>query len=195
MSALFLACFVAGLVLAVYVMLHGVERDAATGVTPPPPHEASGAHDPSTEPSVLFNKQNAAAFLCALGAAGYLLTRFTTLGVPAVVALALVVAGAGVALSAGVLAGWVLPGARRETVDERYLLQGHPARVTAAIPADGQEGGRGGEIEYEADGRRYTLRARGWDGKPIPAGADVAIERVEGGVAYVEQWAVVETRL
>jgi hypothetical protein len=188
MSAFFLACFVVGLVLAVYVMLHGVERDVATGAVPP--HEAKGAHDPSTEPSVLFNGQNAAAFLCALGAAGYLLTRFSSLGVVTVLGLALLVAALGGALSAGLLAGWVLPGARRETVDERYLLQGHPARVTAAIPADGH-----GEIEYEADGRRYVLQARSWDDTPIAAGADVAIERVEGGVAFVEQWAVVETRL
>ena len=188
MSALFLACFVLGLVLAVYVMLHGVERDTDAGATPP--HEASGAHDPSTEPSVLFNGQNAAAFLCAFGAAGYLLVRFTSLGALAVVGLALLVAAAGVALSAGLLAGWVLPGARRETVDERYLLQGHPARVTAAIPAAGH-----GEIEYEADGRRYLLSARSWDDSAIPAGSEVAIERVEAGVAYVEQWAVVETRL
>ena len=188
MSALFLACFVGGLVLAVYVMLHGVERDAHSGAVPP--HEASGAHDPSTEPSVLFNAQNAAAFLCAFGAAGYLLTRLSTLGAVTVVGLALLVAAVGVALSAGLLAGWVLPGARREAVDERYLLQGHPARVIAAIPGAGQ-----GEIEYESDGRRYRLRARSWDDTPIPADADVAIERVEGGVAYVEQWAVVETRL
>jgi hypothetical protein len=188
MSALFLVCFVGGLVLAVYVMLHGVERDAAAGAIPP--HEATGAHDPSTEPSVLFNTQNAAAFLCALGAGGYLLTRFTSLDPAAVAALALLIAAGGVALSAGVLAGWVLPGARREAVDDRYLLQGHPARVTAAIPAAGD-----GEIEYEADGRRFVLRARSWDDSPIVAGADVAIERVEGGVAYVEQWAVVETRL
>jgi hypothetical protein len=190
MSALFLACFVAGLVLAVYVMLHGVERHADTGAVPP--HEASGAHDPSTEPSVLFNTQNGAAVLCAFGAAGYLLTRFTTLGPVAVVGIALLVAAAGVALSAGVLAGWVLPGARRETVDERYLLQGHPARVTAAIPGAGHDEG---EIEYESDGRRYVLRARSWDDSAIAAGAEVAIERVEDGVAYVEQWAVVETRL
>jgi hypothetical protein len=39
------------------------------------------------------------------------------------------------------------------------------------------------------------VRARSWDGAPIDAGADVAIERVEGGVAYVERWAQVEARL
>ena len=188
MSVVFLTCFVVGLVLGVYVMLHGVERDPAT--QPTPPHEARGTHDPSTEPSVLFNAQNAAAFIGSFGAGGYLLARFTALGTPALVALAVLIGAAGVALSAGVLAGWALPGARRETVDERYLLQGHPARVTASIPPDGA-----GEIEYEVDGRRYAVRARSWDGTPMTAGTDVAIERVEGGEAYVEHWAAVETRL
>jgi membrane protein implicated in regulation of membrane protease activity len=74
--------------------------------------------------------------------------------------------------------------------DARYLLQGHPATVTAAIDRAGE-----GEIAYEADGRRWTVRARSWDGAPLVAGTDVAIERVEGGVAYVEGWAEVETRL
>jgi hypothetical protein len=188
MSAVFLACFVAGLVLGVYVMLYGVEREAPT--SPRPPHEATGQHDPATEPSVIVNAQNAAAFITAFGAGGYLLVRFTTLGSGAIVGLALLIGVAGGALSLALLAGWVLPGARRETVDERYLLQGHPARVTATIPSDGD-----GEIEYEADGRRFSVRARSWDGTAIDAGADVAIERVEGGVAYVEDWAEVETRL
>jgi membrane protein implicated in regulation of membrane protease activity len=74
--------------------------------------------------------------------------------------------------------------------DDRYLLQGHPASVTRGIPADGE-----GEIVYEADGRSWTVRARSWDGAPIGAGTEVAIERVEDGVAYVEAWAEVEARL
>ena len=190
MSAVFLACFLAGLVLGVYVMLHGVEREPPPRPGELPPHQATGAHDPTTEPSVLLNRQNVSALVGTFGAAGYLLQRFTTLGTPAVVGIALAIAGAALALSAGLLAGWALPGARREAVDDRYLLQGHPARVTVPIPAGGD-----GEIEYEADGRRYTVRARSWDGAAIAIGADVAIERVEDGVAFVEQWAQVETRL
>ena len=79
MSAVFLACFLAGLVLGVYVMLHGVEREAPPSPGERPPHEASGAHDPTTEPSVLLNRQNVAALVGTFGAAGYLLQRFTTL--------------------------------------------------------------------------------------------------------------------
>jgi len=188
MSLVFVACFVAGLVLGVYVMLHGVERRAAPSTVPP--HEARGGHDPSTEPSATLNAQNAAAFLAAFGACGYLLARFTTLGAAAVVVIA-VAAGVLVAVgSASLLAAWVLPAARSEAVDERYVLQGHPARVTRPIDDDGA-----GEIVYEVDGRRFTVGARSWDGAVIDAGADVAIERVEGGVAYVERWAQVEARL
>jgi membrane protein implicated in regulation of membrane protease activity len=187
MPVVFVTCFVAGLVFAVYVMLHGVERRAAPSTLPP--HEAHGGHDPSTEPSATFNAQNAAAFVVAFGACGYLLTRLTALGGTAVVVLA-IAAGLLVAIgSASLLAAWVLPGARSEAVDERYQLQGHPARVTRAI------GGGDGEIAYEVDGRRFTVAARSWDGGAIDAGTDVAIERVEDGVAYVERWAQVEARL
>lgn len=189
MSAVFVLCFVAGLVLAVYVMLHGVERRSAPSApSAVAPHEASGEYDPATEPSVVLNAQNVAAFVAAFGACGYLVRRFTDLGTAGTLALALI-AGAGVAtISASLLAAWVLPGARHEQVDERYLLQGHPARVTQTI-------GDEGEIAYEVDGRRFSVRARSWDGMPIDVGADVAIERVEGGVAYVERWAQVEARL
>jgi hypothetical protein len=188
MSIVFVVCFVAGLVLSVYVMLHGVERRGAPSTVPP--HEARGEYDPSTEPSAALNAQNAAAFVVAFGACGYLLTRLTSLGTGATVAIA---AAAGVAFalgSASLLAAWVIPGARSEPVDERYLLQGHPASVTQPIGKDGA-----GEIVYEVDGRRFTVGARSWDGEPIDAGTDVAIERVEAGVAYVERWAQVEARL
>ena len=188
MTAVFVACFVLGLLLAVYVMLHGVERPL------PPvaraPHEVGGGHDPRTEPSPLLNRQNVAAFVTTFGIAGYLLERYTALGTPAVVGLALLLGAAGAGLSLVLLAAWAIPGVRRDVVDERYLMQGHPARVTRDIGPDGA-----GEIAYEADGRTWTVAARSWDGAALAAGTEVAIERVEDGVAYVEQWAAVESRL
>jgi len=33
------------------------------------------------------------------------------------------------------------------------------------------------------------------DGKPIQAGADVVIDRIENGLAFVERWEVVEGRI
>jgi membrane protein implicated in regulation of membrane protease activity len=188
MTAVFVACLVLGLLLAVYVMLHGVERPAPPATRAP--HEPAGGHDPRTEPSPVLNRQNVAAFVATFGLAGYLLERWTALGAPAVVGLALLLGGAGAALSLVLLAAWAIPSVRRDVVDERYLMQGHPASVTRAIPADGV-----GEIAYEADGRTWTVAARSWDGAAIAAGTEVAIERVEDGVAYVEQWAQVEARL
>jgi hypothetical protein len=188
MSAAFAACFVVGLLLAVYVMLHGVERHTAPSGRAP--HEVSGGHDPRSEPRPLVNGQNVAALLVPLGAAGYLLHRHASLNTSAVVAWALVAGAAGLALSVLLLSAWAVPSARRDVVDERYLMQGHPATVTRAIPAGGE-----GEIAYEADGHRWVLAARSWDGAAIEAAVDVAIDRVEGGVAYVEEWAQVEARL
>ena len=188
MSVAFALCFIAGVVLSVFVMLHGVERGRAPA--PGAPHEQTGARDPSTEPRPFVNRQSVAALLTLFGGAGYLLLRFSALS-PALVVVAAAAAGvAGFVASGLLLKGWALPSARREVVDDRYLMQGHPATVTRSIPANGE-----GEIAYEADGRRWTVAARSWDGAPIDAAADVAIERVEGGVAYVEQWAQVEARL
>ncbi len=188
MSVVFALCFIAGLLLSVYVMLHGVERGRAAGAGAP--HEQTGAHDPRTEPRPFANRQGLAAFATLFGAAGYLLLRLTSLAPAAVVTGAAVAGAAGFVLSGLLLKGWALPSARREVVDDRYLMQGHPATVTRGIP-----GGDEGEIAYEVDGRRWTVAARSWDGAPIGPGAEVAIERVEGGVAYVEQWAQVEARL
>jgi hypothetical protein len=188
MSIAFAACFIAGLLLSVHVMLHGVERGRVPG--PGAPHERTAAHDPSTEPSPFVNRQSVAALLTLAGAAGYLLLRFTPLAPGVVVGAAALAGAVGVAISGVLLKAWALPSARREVVDNRYLMQGHPATVTRAIPAGGA-----GEIAYEVDGRRWTVAARSWDGAPIDAAAEVAIERVEGGVAYVEQWAQVEARL
>lgn len=187
MSLLYVACFVVGLVLGVYVMLNGVERaPQPTGLAP---HEQTGAHDPVTEPPKVLNAQTLAAFAVVFGAVGYLGIRGGWGGVGTLVA-ALASGLASAALSTVLLAKWALPSARRDVVDARYLMQGHPATVTRAIPAGGV-----GEIAYEVDGRRWTVAARGWDDAPVAAGEEVAIDRVEDGVAYVEQWAQVEARL
>lgn len=188
MTTLYTACLAAGVLLAVYTMLYGVGRPVAS--VPRAPHEAVVVHDPRSEPRPLGNAQNAAAFLVLFGAAGYLLQQSLPGRSGVVVTLAVAAGTAGFVLSAALLRAWAVPGARREVVDERYLLQGHPATVTQAIPAGGA-----GEIVYEADGQRWTVPARAWDDGALPHGAEVAIDRVEGGVAYVEDWAQVEARL
>src|SRR6185503_8869415 len=81
--------------------------------------------------------------------------------------------------------------------DPRYRFQGHIARVTAAI-----EGASPGRITFDFDGTRYDLGAE-WSPEAVGfergnfgvVGDEVVIERIEGDVAYVEPWTVVEQRL
>jgi membrane protein implicated in regulation of membrane protease activity len=130
------------------------------------------------------------AFLLMFGVAGYLLTRHRTMSATG---------GAGLALLLGVL--WAALVTRlaiataqvtpeHDPDDPRFLLQGHVAVVTQAIPAEGE-----GAIAYgEGDGHRI-LPARAIDESAIAEGLEVCIERVDGGVAFVEPWAMVEARL
>jgi len=85
---------------------------------------------------------------------------------------------------------WVTQAAEHDVVDERYLLQGHPAQVVASIA-----GNRQGEIAYLVGGKRFAATAQSLDGTAVAAGTEVVIDRVENGVAFVEPWVQVEQRL
>jgi hypothetical protein len=52
-----------------------------------------------------------------------------------------------------------------------------------------------GEISYEQLGEQIHVPARALSERPVPVGADVVIDRIENGVAFVEEWATVEERL
>jgi hypothetical protein len=86
--------------------------------------------------------------------------------------------------------------------DPRYRFQGHVARVTQAIESVGTPVGvPKGRIIFDFDGRRFELGAV-WSPESGAAfeGAgklddEVVIERIDGEVAYVEPWAVIEKRL
>ena len=183
---LFLAFFLAGLVLGVGAMLFGVERTA----TAAPRH-------PGGEPPTIgarLTVPNVAAFATVFGAAGYLLHRYTALSFGATIAIAALLGVAGVVGAILLVARWALPGVVAEVVDERYLLQGTPARVTRVV---GSAAGAPSayEISYDEGGRSHVLPARSLDGAALAQGSDVVIERVEEGYAYVEAWSVVERRL
>jgi hypothetical protein len=181
MSALFLGSLLLGLLLGVFSMLHGVERQGEAAAVP---------SRPDAEPSASLKLPLVAAFATGFGLVGYLLARYTTLPTVAQVGLAAAMGALGAFGAAAVVLKWAIPSAREEVVDERYLLQGHPARVVEAIT-----GAAPGTIEYEVEGKRLLRQARSFDGAPIAAGTEVVIERVEEEIAYVEMWAVVEARL
>lgn len=175
MSAVYLISFCLGLLLGVRIMFFGAER----------------RRGPRTDAMPLRRSEPAiAAFLVMFGVAGYLLTRPGRLSAaPAV--LAAVVLGA---LWALVVTRLAIATARvqpeHDPDDPRYVLQGHVATVTRAIPADGE-----GAIAYGELDDRLSLRARSIDSQAIDEGVEVCIERVEDGVAFVELWALVEARL
>lgn len=187
MTAVTLGFLLTGLVLGVIAMLHGTERRVQpVGV----PHERRSEHDPATEPSALFNLSTVAAFAFAFGLCGYLLTRYSEWAWYATLPVALATGGAAYALQSLLIARWAIPSARNDHVDQRFLLQGTLARMTAEAPANGT-----GALVYTLDGDDHQLPARAMDDQPLPLGADVVIDRVDEGVAIVELWTLVEKRL
>jgi hypothetical protein len=187
MSALFLGALLLGLLLGVFSMLHGVERD---GPASPARAPGSAPDQAASEPSASLKLPLIAAFASVFGLAGYLVARYTTLPVPAELGVATTLGALGALGAAALVLKWAIPSARADVVDERYLLQGHPARVVEAITASAP-----GTIEYEVEGKRVVHAACSFDGAAIAPGTDVVIDRVEEGVAYVEMWALVEARL
>jgi len=175
MSYLFLAAFIAGLLLGVRLMFFGAERRRLRERTDLPLRWP--------EPAIV-------GFLVMFGIAGYLLTRHGTMrmGTGAATALLLGIAWAGVVTRVAIATARVQP--EHDPDDPRYVLQGHVALVTSAIPAGGE-----GRITLEGGASSRSLRARTVDDSGVAAGQEVCIERVNDDVAYVEPWSAVEARL
>ena len=186
MQSVFLGAFVTGLVLNVLFMIRGVERWRRSDVTAR--LDAFGRE--LTFGRISLGTPVVASFASAFGLSGYLLRRYTSLSTLVTVVVAIVVAAVAVAAAVTLIAKWAVPAVKREVHDERYLLQGHLARVTRSIPFAGE-----GEIRYEIDGKVFVARAQSLDGTPIPGSLDVVIDRVENDVAFVEEWSRVEQRL
>jgi len=184
MYPLFLGALLLGLLLGVFAMLHGVER------RPRAAGPAARAPVPSHEPRARLNLPLIAGFAATFGATGYLLLRYSALGRGMAAAVAAAVGAAGALGAVALVAKWAVPGAAHDVEDPRYALQGHLARVTTPIAGPGT-----GAITYVVDGVRHVTPAASLDGAPVPADAEVVIERIEDGVAHVERWAVVEERL
>src|SRR5262249_11144310 len=110
----FVGSFLLGLILAVFAMLNGVERPAQR------PGRRRFALNAATGPG----------FAPAFGAVGYPLAVYSSLGWAAIISIAAGAGLAGVIVSLFLVAGWAIPGAKAEVIDERYVLQGCIAQVT-----------------------------------------------------------------
>jgi membrane protein implicated in regulation of membrane protease activity len=177
MTYLFLAAFIAGLLLAVRIMFFGAERRKRALA------RAGGMPLRRSEPAGV-------AFLVMFGVAGYLLTRHGALSgaAGAGVAALLGVAWAAFVVRVTIAMARVKP--EHDPDDPRYKLQGQVAVVTAAIPGEGE-----GTITFLDGTGRRSCPARAIDGDAIAEHLEVCIERVENGVAFVERWDLVEARL
>ena len=174
LAIVFLIAFIASLVLAVIAMLHGVEH----------------THPNRTRaPSPFFNLPSYAAFGFGFGIVGYPLATRTHLPVWAVLLIALIAGGLAVSGMITLLAMWALRGVSASPTDD-HEIQGQVAVVIRDIQSN-----RSGEISYEAFGKTIRIPALAMNAKRLPAGSEVVIDRVENGVAIVEEWAVVEQRI
>lgn len=175
MIALYIASFIAGLLVGVAVMLFGIERRPRVGAV------GAGVSLRGWIPL-------AAAFAVGFGVAGYSFSRaLSTAGA--------LVASLGVGVVTAGLVRWLVAKSASMPVehdidDERYVLQGHVARVVASIAA-----GHEGRISFDYGSEQRTLRARSLDDVAVDEGTEVVIERIEGDLAYVEPWLQVEQRL
>ena len=178
----FVAALLAGLVLAVRVMVAGVLKPMPVGA----PIESDIARRARYSPALF------AAGLSVFGAVGATLTRLDAAGSVARVVLATVAAGMAVAAAGLVLRLWALsPSAPADPEDDpRYVLQGLPAKVSRTVPA-----GAMGEVSFRLDGTPQVLPARAIDGTELPAGTEVVLDRIVEGTAWVETWTQVEARL
>ncbi|HUF30319.1 MAG TPA: hypothetical protein VMM77_06605 [Gemmatimonadaceae bacterium] len=169
----FIAALILGLAIGTVAMMRGIDRHLAR----------RGRVGP-------INTPTASAFLTVVGAVGYPIARYSDLGAAATWAIA---SSSGLLAATGVfwlLAGYVVPSAARDVEDERFRLQGQLARVVRSITPGGH-----GMIEYEDNGVRETLAARGTSNETVAEGADVVIERIEDGVAHVELWSRIADEL
>jgi hypothetical protein len=171
----FLSAFVAGLVLAVFAMLHGVEH------TRPKRTRA---------PSPFFNLPAVAAFAVGFGAVGYPLASHTKLPVWSVLLIATASGALAISGTITLLATWALRGLATSSASADHDIQGQLAVVTRSITPSAP-----GEISYDHLGTEVKMPARALGAKPLLTGAEVVIDRIDDGVALVEEWAVVEQRL
>ena len=175
MAAAYLISFIAGLLLAVRIMFFGAER-RRLGTADTMPLRRS-------EPAI-------AAFLVMFGLAGYLCSRPGRLSPAASVGVAILLGVLWAALITRLAIATARVQPEHDPDDPRFVLQGHVAMVTAAIPAASE-----GVIAYGEGDTRRSLPARSIDGLAVESGVEVCIERIDDGVAFVERWTLVEARL
>ena len=179
MRSVAVGLFLAGLLVWILVMFFGVQR--------------------RVDDENVVHRRWPLALAALLASVGVLLYLRPVVTPGWIAAVALLGVGAGVGAWWFVKRSAEIPSSDPED-DPRYRFQGHVARVTEAFETRGSDA-PSGRIAFSVDGRRIELKAlwspeSGTDRKGAGRIDDeVVIERIEGDLAFVEPWAVVEERL
>ena len=169
----FLVVFITGLGVAVYSMLQGLTPSPTAGSLPR---------------LLMKTAPSTAALAILFGAIGYLCTTHTSLGPWAVLLIATAGAAASLTITAPILA--------RLIVRTRAGAAGVPeVEGQLAVVLNPVSDSAPGEIQFERDGHQFRHPALNLAAGELPAGQEVVIDRIDAGVAYVEDWGTVEKRL
>ncbi len=192
----YLACFLIGITLSVLSFVGGSWHLPHVHVHVPHgvghaglPHGASASSSAVGHgggvPYVNFG--TITAFLAWFGGAGYLLTRYSTWLVTAVLLVAVAAGFVGASLIFWFVAKFLLAH-ERELDPADYDRVGALARITSGI----REGGTG-EITFSLAGTRQVCGARSDSGEALGRGIEVVVTRYEGGIAYVKKYDELES--
>jgi membrane protein implicated in regulation of membrane protease activity len=198
-AALYLGCFVVGLLLTLVSLLagsvhvhmphfhfghgaglHGSGHGPGHGVGPRIGVKAAGTHGAHTQVPVI-NFATVVAFLAWFGATGYLLTHFHPLQIAVGLLFAVVGGLAGASIVFWFLAKLVAHDNTMQSSD--YDMIGVLGKVNISIRPGGT-----GEIIFSLAGTRRCCGARSESDTPIAKGEEVVVTRYERGIAYVKRW-------
>ncbi|MDF2835602.1 MAG: rane protease regulatory rane protein [Paenibacillus sp.] len=172
METLFLSCLALGILFAVVSVIFGDWLSQAM----------EGALDfLSLEGPAFLSPMTLFGGITAFGGAGLMLTRYTSIGMWAVVLLAILIA---IALGAAVFFLYVRPMENSENSIAFTLqsLSGALGEVLVSIPATGY-----GEVLIRVGAGVTNQIAASFDRQPIPESAKVVVVEVKESVLYVSQ--------
>jgi hypothetical protein len=188
-SNFYLVCFLIGAALSVLSLVSSafhlphLHLHLGHGAHLPTAHTGGAPHAGSHSPELpIVNFATITAFMTWFGAAGYLLTQYSTFVVILIVVAAAIAGVVGAAAVFLFIARLLLPH-DRELNPADYDRVGALARVISAI----REGGTG-EIIFSLAGARQTCGARSDNGGALARGTEVVITRYDHGIAYVRRF-------
>lgn len=141
-----------------------------------------GTHGHAHHASAFLSPVTLAAFLAWFGGVGYLLTRYSALGLVLGLGISIVGGLTGAAIIYLFLAH-VLMSEEEDLDPADYIMTGVLGQTSMPIRESGT-----GEIIYSQAGTRHTCGARTEDGSALAKGVEVVVTRYEKGIAYVRTW-------